>query len=99
DVKPETCVAGPITFDVNFCSKKIQWFLKKNEICPLAGQLFSDEASFQKHFEVAKKELTQLICDLDPEEIRALMKIDEPDTFKVGEDDLPNSVVKKLRLK
>jgi hypothetical protein len=30
--------------------------------------------------------------------LRELMKIDEPQTFKVGEDDLPVEVVKKLDL-
>jgi Fe-S-cluster containining protein len=30
-VKPETCVSGPITFDINF-KTKIEWFLKKSEI-------------------------------------------------------------------
>ena len=98
-VKPETCVAGPVTFDINFGTKKIQWFLKKNEICQFAGQLFNDQAAFKEHLGAAKKELTQLICNLDPEELRALMKIDEPETFQVGEDDLPDPVIKKLGLK
>ena len=28
-VKPETCRAGPVTFDINFSTKKVEWFLKK----------------------------------------------------------------------
>src|ERR1035437_9139166 len=36
-VKPETCRAGPITFDINFKTKKLEYFLKKSEICAYAG--------------------------------------------------------------
>ncbi len=31
-VKPETCVAGPITWDINFKTGMVQYFLKKSEI-------------------------------------------------------------------
>ena len=46
-----------------------------------------------------KKELTHLIRELDPEELRVILKIEEPHTFKIGEDDLPLEVVSKLGLK
>jgi len=98
-VKPETCMAGPVTFDVNFSTKKIEWFLKKGTICAYAAVLWGDKAAFERHFEVAKKQLTKLICELDPEELRTIVKIDEPKTFKIGEDDLPQGTVKKLGLK
>ena len=98
-VKPETCVSGPITFDINFSTKKVEWFLKKSELCAFAGILYNDKAAFKDHFEVAKKELTQLICQLDADELRTIVKIEEPQTFKVGEDDLPPQIVKKLGLK
>ena len=98
-VKPETCQAGPVTFDINFSAKKIEWFLKKSEICAFAGLLYSDKAAFKDHFAAAKKELTQLIEELDPEELRVILKIEEPDSFKIGEDDLPLNVVRKLGLK
>ena len=97
-VKPETCVAGPITFDINFASKKVEWFLKKSEICAYAGLLIKDKAAFNAHFCVAKKQITALIKELDADELRAIVKIEEPQTFKVGEDDLPKEVVKKLGL-
>ena len=87
-VKPETCVAGPVTFDINFKTKKVEWFLKKDALCAYAGVLFKNQASFQEHFEVAKKMITQLIEELSAEELRAIVKIDEPQTFKIGEDDL-----------
>lgn len=97
-VKPETCVSGPITFDINFSTRKIEWFLKKSELCTYAGILYDDKVAFKEHFEVAKKELTKLICQLDADELRAIVKIDEPQTFKVGEDYLPVQVNKKLCL-
>ena len=42
-VKPETCVSGPITFDINFRTKKVEWFLKTSDTlrlrrCPLQKQ-------------------------------------------------------------
>jgi uncharacterized protein len=96
--KPETCVAGPVTFDINFSTKKVEWFLKKSELCAFAGVLYSDKAAFKVHLEAAKKELTDLIRQLGADELRAIVRIAEPQTFKVGEDDLPLDVKKKLGL-
>jgi Fe-S-cluster containining protein len=97
-VKPETCISGPITFDINFKTKKIEWFLKKSEICAYAGLLFDDKGAFSNHLKEAKKQITSLINMLSPEELRTIVAIEEPQTFKVGEDDLPPEVVKKLGL-
>jgi uncharacterized protein len=97
-VKPETCRAGPITFDINFKTKKVQYFLKKSEICAYAGELFKNKTAFQDHYEVAKKEIMRLIQELSAAELCELNKIDEPQTFKVGEEDLPAEVIKKLGL-
>ncbi len=98
-VKPETCVAGPITFDINFYTKKIEWFLKKGEICAYAATLYADKEAFKKHFKIAKEQITQLVRELDPEELRAIVKIDEPNTFKIGENNLPLETQRKLKLK
>jgi hypothetical protein len=98
-VKPETCRAGPVTFDINFSTEKVEWFLKNPEICAFAGLLYSNKAGFKEHFEVAKKELIRLISQLDADELRAIVKIEEPQTFKIGEDDLPLEVIRKLGLK
>lgn len=98
-VKPETCRAGPITWDINFKTKKVEWFLKKEAICPLAGELFKNKPALSAHLEAAKKEITRLIGELTADELRELHKIDEPETFKVGEDDLPAEVALKLGLK
>jgi hypothetical protein len=97
-VKPETCVSGPITFDINFKTKKVEWFLKTSELCAYAGSLYKNKAAFKKHFEVAKKQITTLIEQLSADELRAIVKIDEPQTFKIGEDDLPSEMIKKFGL-
>ncbi len=62
-VKPETCVAGPVTFNINFCTKKVEWFLKTKELCAFAGVLFEDKAAFKEHFEVAKSKLLRLLSN------------------------------------
>jgi uncharacterized protein len=98
-VKPETCVSGPITFDINFRTKKVEWFLKKEALCPFAGVLYRNRAAFKNHLTVAKKQITQLIGELSAEELRAIVKIDEPMTFKIGEDDLSPQVILTLGLK
>jgi Fe-S-cluster containining protein len=97
-VKPETCRAGPITFDINFKTKKLEYFLKKAKICALASVLYENPAMFKVHFEAAKLEIKQLVEQLSADELRAIVKIDEPDTFKVGEDDLSLDVIRKLGL-
>ncbi len=97
-VKPETCRAGPVTFDINLQTGKVEWYLKTPEICALAGALRENHDLFKEHFEVAKAELLRLICELDAEALRALLKIDEPQTVKIGEEDLPKEVMEKLGL-
>ena len=98
-VKPETCLAGPITFNINFFTRKVEWFLKKSEICAYAGILYADNAAFKQHLEIAKRQITQLIKELDAEELRAIMQIEEPQTFKISENDLPTEAIRKLGLK
>jgi uncharacterized protein len=97
--KPETCVAGPITFDINFSTLKIEWFLKKSEICALGPYLYDNRIVFREHFEAAKVQLLRLIYELAPEELRAILEIQEPMTFKIGEDDMPPEIIKKLKIK
>jgi hypothetical protein len=97
-VKPETCRAGPVTFDVNRRSRKVEWYLKKTEICALAKRLCENRDLFKEHFEVARVEILRLIRELDAEALRAILLIEEPQTFKIGEDDLPKEAIEKLRL-
>lgn len=97
-VKPETCRAGPITFDINRRTKKIEWFLKTRELCLFAGKLFDTPEKLAQHLEVAKKDIMTLICNLDSEALRTILARDEPQTFKIGEDSLPKKVSVKLGL-
>ncbi len=92
-VKPETCRAGPVTFDINFGTRKVEWFLKKGEICLLARQLLETPKQFSEHLAVAKEELMRLICQLDHGSLLAILRKAEPQTFKIGEDPLPQEIV------
>jgi len=94
-VKPETCVAGPITFDVNFKTGKIEWFLKMDRICQLSGAVYQDKQLLRKHLENAKREVLRLVTQLTAEELKAILKKDEPETFKIDEDDL-EQLLRKL---
>jgi len=95
-VKPETCVAGPVTFDINLQTGKIEWFLKSESICPVAGILLNDKEAFEKHLSSAKKELQMLVRELDAEELCAMLKIAEPETLKIGEDSLSPEILEKI---
>jgi len=95
-VKPETCVAGPITFDINLKTGEIEWLLKTEKICPLAGELYRNKSLLQSHLESARRELLKLVDDLDADALQAILKIEESDTFKIGEDDLSPEVLVKL---
>ncbi len=97
-VKPETCRAGPITFDINLKTGKVEFYLKKSEICPFAGLLYMDKTSFSQHLEAAKVEIMRLIAELDGAALRAILLIPEPETFKVYENSLPQDVARKLRI-
>jgi Fe-S-cluster containining protein len=97
-VKPETCRAGPVTFDINRRARKVEWYLKTAEVCQLAKVLRENGNLFEKHFEVAKEQLLQLICELEPKALQAILKIAEPQTVRIGEDDLPKEAMEKLGL-
>jgi len=95
-VKPETCVAGPVTFNLNRASGRIEWFLKIEQICWLAGKLYRNKPALEKHLESAKKEITSLVSELDSVALQAILRIDEPQTFKIGENALAENVLSKL---
>jgi uncharacterized protein len=97
-VKPETCVAGPITFDINFRTGMVEFYLKKNSICEYAGVLFNDKPNLKQHFLVARDQIVELIKQLSTDELHALCKIEEPETFKFCQEPLPPEVARKLDL-
>jgi len=97
-VKPETCRVGPVTFDINCRTRKVEWYLKTAEVCAFAEALHQNDNAFKEHFKVAKEAMLRLICELDSVALCAIMQIEEPQTFKIGEDDLPKEVMVKLGL-
>jgi len=96
-VKPETCVAGPITFDINVQTGKIEWYLKMEKICPLAGIMYKNRALLEKHFENARREILQLIRQLSAKALKTILKREEPDTFKIGEEEIGREILDKLQ--
>ena len=95
-IKPETCVAGPITFDINKETQKIEWHLKKEKICLLAGKMCKNEKALRKHLELAKIEILRLVRELDPKALQTILRIEEPETFKIDEDNIGKKILDKL---
>jgi len=50
----------------------------------------------QRHLENAKREVFRLVAQLKAEELKAILKKDEPETFKIDEDDLEKQLLRKL---
>ncbi|MDI9646498.1 MAG: YkgJ family cysteine cluster protein [Archaeoglobales archaeon] len=82
-IKPETCVAGPFTFDLK--GDMLEIYLKLEKICPLVAYLKKDKKAYREQFRVAVENIVQLIMDLDERSLREILKIEEPDTVKVAE--------------
>ncbi|MEM3578164.1 MAG: YkgJ family cysteine cluster protein [Candidatus Bathyarchaeia archaeon] len=95
-VKPETCVAGPITFDVNAKTGMVEWYLKMEKICPLAGAMYKNKEVLEKHLKSAKREIRRLLRELDANALRTILKIEEPETFKIGEEKAEKEILHKL---
>jgi uncharacterized protein len=95
-VKPETCRAGPITFDINLKTRQVEFYLKKGAICAFSQVLYEDKELLGKHLEAAKPEIIQLISELDADALKAILQIPEPQTFKIDQNDLPKEVLLKL---
>lgn len=90
-IKPETCRAGPFTFDMD--DGVLEIWLKQEHICPLAGLLREEPEAYARLFAVARDELVRLARSLPPGELEVVCRIPEPDTDKVAEiplgEDLP----------
>lgn len=95
-VKPETCVAGPVTFDISIPKRTIEWHLKMGKICPLAGKLYKDNVKFEQHLKSAKREILELVQNLDSEALKAILRIEEPETIKITEDKIEKDILDKL---
>jgi len=82
-VKPETCRAGPFTFNVK--GEIIEIYLKHPGICPVADLLKDNPEAYRQQYHLAAKSITHLVSNLTQDEIDAICRIDEPETEKVAE--------------
>ncbi len=83
EIKPETCRAGPFTFDIN--GDKIRIFLKHAAICPIVPLLKEEPEMYRQQYEKAAENILGLVAHLTDTEIAAINRIDEPDTDLVAE--------------
>lgn len=81
--KPETCRAGPFTFDLR--DGILELFLKKETICPLVRYLKNDSDLYREQLASATEELLRLVRELSPNMLREIVRIEEPETEKVAE--------------
>jgi len=81
--KPETCIAGPFTFDVT--RKTIRIFLKYETICPLVRLFKEFPEAYGQQYAAAVRSITRLVSDLREDELAAICQIEEPETEKVAE--------------
>lgn len=82
-IKPETCRAGPFTFDVR--DEVIEIYLKLPGICPLVTLLKATPEAYRVQYDLAVKSITHLVSHLTPAELDAICRIEEPETEKVSE--------------
>jgi Fe-S-cluster containining protein len=82
-VKPETCVAGPFTFDMK--GSLLQIFLKKESICPMVRFLKADRKAYDELFDVSVKKILDLVKAVPALEMAEILKIEEPETDLVAE--------------
>jgi Fe-S-cluster containining protein len=95
-VKPETCVAGPITFDINVKTGKIEWYVKMDTLCQLAGIVYRNKTLLEEHLKSAKREILRLVMELDPGDLKAILQRAENETFKIAEETVDRKVLQKL---
>ncbi len=82
-IKPETCVAGPFTFDMK--GSILEIYLKTEKICPMVKILKENKEIYDGLFEVAVEKIVHLVENLPKNELEEILKIEEPDTELVAE--------------
>jgi Fe-S-cluster containining protein len=82
-IKPETCRAGPFTFDIK--GDKIEIFLKYESLCPIVRVLKDVPEAYNQQYLNAIEHLSNLVSNLCENELEAIHRIDEPLTEKVAE--------------
>jgi len=81
-VKPETCRAGPFTFDVH--DGTIALFLKKEEVCPLVRMLKDDPEAYRQQYVEAVRSIRAFVVQIPDDELAAVCRVEEPDTEYVA---------------
>lgn len=82
-IKPETCVAGPFTFDMK--GSILEIYLKTEKICPMVRFLKENREAYDSLFEAAVDKIVDLVNRLPANELSEILKIEEPDTELVAE--------------
>ncbi len=82
-IKPETCVAGPFTFDMK--GSILEIYLKKETICPMVRLLKENKEISDGLFDAAVEKINDLVMKLPKEELAEILKIEEPETELVAE--------------
>jgi Fe-S-cluster containining protein len=95
-VKPETCRAGPITFDLDISQERILWFMKSSTDCLLASALRRNPMQLAPYLAIAKQALRQLIHALEPFALRALLRVPEPFVQPIGDEPFPDTLRVRL---
>jgi len=81
--KPETCRAGPFTFDVEGGTVRV--YLKHDSLCPLVPALKADPERYGEQFRSAVGNILALARSLPPDELAVISAIPEPDCDLVAE--------------
>ncbi len=82
-IKPETCVAGPFTFDIK--EGVLQIFLKRESICPMVRFLKANKKAYDGLFETSVEKIMHLIDCIPAAEMAEILKIEEPETDLVAQ--------------
>ena len=65
---------------------------------PLGRTRLSERSRvLKKHVESAKREISRLVKELDSQDLEAILKKDEPETFKIDEDKVDERVLGKVK--
>lgn len=83
-IKPETCRAGPFTFDVK--GDVIEIFLKSESLCPVVRLFKEVPEAYDQQYTLAVKSISHLVSGLTEEELAVICRIEEPETKEGGRD-------------
>jgi uncharacterized protein len=82
-IKPETCVAGPFTFDVK--GSILEIYLKTEKICPMVEYLKFNRDLYDNLFDLSVANIIKLVENIPSSELAEIVKIEEPDADLVAE--------------